>query len=603
MPAGTPGSVSLDLLKEVKEMQLQHGLRSDDFGRYHKYITRRLHTLRGQLNLSNDKKKFLNKHVTVHIANDPRHVMMLVLEVERAWASAEADKAQMAAAEPTVSTSVLHHHIRNRMNKAQKWTAKLVTIVEAIGDARLKAETTGYVQEIAGRAALSHNDFADAKKAFRAARDAFYGLHKQSTQEQWSLVVAKIRECDDRVLYAMQRLGEDASKYNPPMDAVKSVGEDAAQVKWLGRPITVISIKVKELLRSANEANKQRDDFQKSRDCVSLVNAQPRLLEFFDRSIGFYNDAISHCQQDIRDNVGDRIPMQLLEHYLRYLLHNTTLERTQFVIDVYARRFRQTRAAIESKIPGALPLPSVEGDGVTAANASANFDTTYAASPMEIVHLYDQAIEAITKITVLPGVEDDDEMNDLVNDKLALCRAGRLYYAGEGWVISDNRALALASYQEVDKILSEVKGKDAKTTAKKLSKAARTAITRLAALPYLQDTASSDAAGPSSKLHDDIALADAPKEFKACKKFVRLPPDYQSVPVKPVFVDIASTFIDMPSTSSATAAPSKSGGSKPQQPPQQQQAHHHAEKEGDQEQGKGKAGWFSGWGWSGKKGK
>src|SRR3989338_3956333 len=45
--------VSFDLLYAIRETQLQHGLRSDDFAKYHHYCTGRIKTLRKQLKLSN----------------------------------------------------------------------------------------------------------------------------------------------------------------------------------------------------------------------------------------------------------------------------------------------------------------------------------------------------------------------------------------------------------------------------------------------------------------------------------------------------------------------------------------------------------------------
>lgn len=229
-------SISFDLLSSIRETQLQNGLRSDDFTKYHAYCTTRIKTLRKQLKLSNAHKivstSRKRKHsssahassgknnknnnnvasnsnsndnknrprsktpraprpgtyvaptqVTENNCKDPRSITLLALIVERCWA--ESEELRLAKTGPSDSmlmqrhqsnTKMLMKHSRARLSRAVQMTKRLVEVVDKVGDEDLKNQTHAYTESIHGRFAFTSGDFATAKKHFLEARKRYHEL-------------------------------------------------------------------------------------------------------------------------------------------------------------------------------------------------------------------------------------------------------------------------------------------------------------------------------------------------------------------------------------------------------------------------------------------
>lgn len=81
------------VLRIIKDLQQQHGLRHGDYQRYRGYCTRRVKRLRKTLSLpQGDKRHFKKKEVTVtHLESkksDERFIHIPLMLAERAWAYA-----------------------------------------------------------------------------------------------------------------------------------------------------------------------------------------------------------------------------------------------------------------------------------------------------------------------------------------------------------------------------------------------------------------------------------------------------------------------------------------------------------------------------------
>jgi signal recognition particle subunit SRP68 len=568
--------VSLDLLFTLKETQLQHGLRAENYARYHQYLSNRVATLRRQLKLSNDKKKFLHREVTATNATDARHLVLLALYAERCWAEAESILETIANVKRQETSGgnkgnapaggvPPKEQYRKRLNKAVNWAQKLSEVSAAVADPRTQVEAKGYAAETVGRCALSHGRFADARDAFKLARDFYITLQPQSNESQWPIVMAKVGELDDRVVYCMECLGEDPMSYRPTQHGGVAA-QFAVTVQWNRRNLNIFNVKVKDTLREV-QVSEWAAVKQRALEAVQgpvPIGTQAKVLEVLDRSMGLYNDALSHARTDLRSaSDSQRQEQQLLVHYLTYHVALISLERTKFLLEVFERRYRSTVDAIRAT-----------AGGVKGAKGVKDFPSSQYASPLEVIRLCDAGLETIAEMCLLPGVAGGDDVEAWEQS----LKSTKLYYAAEANRVAGDRSIAATQYAKAKSILTS------STSAEGLSRRVDEGLLSLSAENALQTF--QQAALPAAKFLVDAL--DTPTVASAVTKF---PPDFQAVPCKPVFVDIAATYIDYPGT--ASAAPQVSGAPvSRQEGPEGGRA-----PEGDQAQGK-KWGW--GWGW-GKK--
>lgn len=557
-------TIDLDVTLFIKETQLQHGLRAEDYLRYHHYTTNRLAALRHQLNLSNDKKKFLKKEVTPLNATDARHLMLLVLYAERCWAAAEAMQVKLQAQKDSRGDG---GHIpkggvpppdqyRKRLNKALKWAEKLVEVAKSVATDRAQRECTAYMKEVCGRCHASHGRFKDAKETFAQARDSYAALRRFSTDAQWMILVAKIYELDDRVAFCMQRLGEDPSSYKPTSIIANEGGSTDADagkmvslsLQWNGRSLTLTSIKVKDALREAN-AVEVESAAAKAIDGASgpiAVGQSNRVLDLMDRRIGYFNDALAHARQDLRaapEGVA-RTQYQLIVHYILFHVAQESLRRTLFLVEVYARRFRATERSL-AMTTGAC---SVSGSPSQKQRRKAELLPAQYASPMEVVQLYKAALGSVEEMELLPGVAGQST----VESYAALCQAGQVFYTGESWRVAGDMTTAMENYRTTLALLRDASG----SYVAALRGAAEQQLLQTAAEAVLTSSSSTlhSTFSPSGKTDGKTMesasiqyLTDAKEdEVVVAQNVIRFPPDFQAAPCKPVFVDIASTYLEYP---------------------------------------------------------
>ncbi|ORC93679.1 uncharacterized protein TM35_000015560 [Trypanosoma theileri] len=578
--------MDFDLSLLLKEIQLQHGLRAEDYARYHRYTTNRLSTLRHQLGLVQDPKKFHQREITPVIATRPEYLQLLVLCAERCWASAEDLQEKLRTAErggeKPPGGLPPSDQFRKRLNKSVKWATQLHAVAKVVASERLQKETEAYMLEVKGRAAVSHSLMSEAKEFFLAAREKYYALRNCSNPEQWALLLAKVNELDDRVVYCMLRLGEDATSYKPHID-VKDPAQQLATttIEWNGRQLNVASIKVKDALREARALNVDGAKMRAMELSGPIpLGQQNKVLDLMDRRIGCLNDALSHARQDLRTLVDDRqkTELQLLVHYLLFQVSYETLQRTLFMVEVYVRRFRATERSLSNS-------SSNSGN-----RSKKEIPPSQYASPLEIVRLYDAALETLGEMEILPGVSGRVDVEEL----LALCRAGKLLYLGEGWRISKESVKAQNCYKASLAILEDAPSAPQVEALRLIVEKSSLQLASemlLTTLPYGTTTGKEVRSQQKGNHNDDKKdqkekelhgqsleyLVDAGDEVTMAQNIIKFPPEYQAVPCKPVFVDIASTYIDYPMMSTASQEDQKQGGTP--------------------ESGKEEKGWKWGWGW------
>nr|CCC90066.1 unnamed protein product [Trypanosoma congolense IL3000] len=555
--------MEFDLLLFLKEIQLQHGLRTEDYARYRRYTTNRLATLRTQLGLVQNSKKFQQKVITAHVATKPEHLQLLILCVERCWAAAEEmqEKHRTTGTAASGDAKVVgglppHCQFRKRLNKSVKWVEKLEKVANSVASERLQREVGAYALEVKGRTAAAHGLMNEARNFFRDAREQYYALRNFRSPEQRALIFSKVTELDDRIVFCMLRLGEDASTYKPSLGLEDDAdGPGATTIEWNGRQLNVASMKVRDALRVARAVNVESTRAKALELSTPIpVGMQNRTLDLMDRRIGCLNDALAHARKDLR-NLSDekqKTELQLLVHYLIFHVSYETLQRILFMVEVHARRFIATEKCLcgnsadrSTRSVVVLP-PGGSGGGGGGGKSRREIQPSQYASPLEIVRLYDAAIETLGEMEMLPGVDGRPDMEELS----ALCRAGKLLYLGESWRITKDADRAKNCYRGALSVLSQA---PLTKSVEKLRLMIEKSALRLVSSTMLSDASGGDDESQKGQRFVPY-LVDAGEEVAVAHNVVKFPPDYQAVPCKPIFVDIASTYVDYPGLESSAAA-------------------------------------------------
>lgn len=116
---------SIQVLKIIREVQQQHGLRHGDYQRYRGYCSRRLRRLRKVLKVpQGDRRHFKKKDITAQMISDDKFLQVPLMMAERAWSYAMQLR-QESNTEPRKK-----FHLVSRLRKAATYSLQLQDLVE-----------------------------------------------------------------------------------------------------------------------------------------------------------------------------------------------------------------------------------------------------------------------------------------------------------------------------------------------------------------------------------------------------------------------------------------------------------------------------------------
>ena len=217
------------VLEIVKSAQAQNGLRHNDYERYRQYCTRRLDRIRHApaVHFTHGKKKFVKRELTAEECTDPRHLQIPLVQAERAWAQAMAQKQDEAG----VATAAARHRLVGRLRKAAKHGEELKSLAAARGDARTALEAEAYAAWLRGVLHLEIEDWENALAAFSTARAIYEQLAKVAARRSRDLYLQRVEELTPNERYCrynlMRRQGRGAAA-KAAAAASSSAGEGGA---------------------------------------------------------------------------------------------------------------------------------------------------------------------------------------------------------------------------------------------------------------------------------------------------------------------------------------------------------------------------------------
>ncbi|GFE53538.1 signal recognition particle 68 kDa [Babesia ovis] len=155
-----PVILTFPVLDYVNDTRFKHGIRSEEYGRYHGYCSKRLCNLRRQLRISPIKSHKYVREEFPEVISDTRYLEILALTAERCWSYGMVLKSQCEASH-TASPELRHRYIK-RLEKALKTAERLEKACQQFAETNSINNARVYRSFMEGVVHLEHKQYNDA---------------------------------------------------------------------------------------------------------------------------------------------------------------------------------------------------------------------------------------------------------------------------------------------------------------------------------------------------------------------------------------------------------------------------------------------------------
>uniref|UniRef100_A0A3P8NIZ2 Signal recognition particle subunit SRP68 n=1 Tax=Astatotilapia calliptera TaxID=8154 RepID=A0A3P8NIZ2_ASTCA len=526
-----------DVLQIIKESQQQHGLRHGDYQRYRGYCSRRLRRLRKTLGFKmGNRHKFVGKKVTVEMLSDNRYLLLVLMEAERAWSYAMQLK-QEANTEPRK-----RFHLLSRLRKAAKHSEKLEKLCESPRvDAKTKLEAQAYTAYLTGMVEFELQEWKQAMEAFNKCKTIYEKLASAFTEDLAVLYRQRVDEISPNIRYCAYNIG-DQNAINDLMQMRLTGGgggmmaeklealitqartKQAAtmsEVEWRGRTVPVKIDKARVFLlgladneaaiaQAANEETKEHLYETLLAECRDTIQAVKEELK-------------TEAKQRERSSDGDTgkvSNLQYLHSYLTYIKLCTLVKRNESMAHTLQAKLKEPEADENKRGP----------------------------RPQDLIRLYDIILQSLAELSTLQGLEDDHAFQKEVSLKTLVYKAYRCFFIAQSYVLVKKWSEALVLYERVLKYAKEVqsKAKSLNNSLKDLPDV-QELIAEVNAEKYSLQAAAILGASLEVPLCDHLeTFRFDPSLVGKQPSLVQFPPDFQPIPCKPLFFDLALNHVAFP---------------------------------------------------------
>lgn len=193
------------VLAVVKTSQSEHGLRHGDYERYRVYCSNRMRRLRKSIGFVHGaRSKFAKRVLRPADCVDPRHLLLPLMNAERAWAFAmHLKRACAGEARP-------RHHMLARLAKAARWANELQSLCAERGDQRTSLEAEAYAAWISANHMIERESWAPALRCIFRARTIYVELSRVTLfpeQQVYREMVEEIEPIQRYCRYQLQTSG------------------------------------------------------------------------------------------------------------------------------------------------------------------------------------------------------------------------------------------------------------------------------------------------------------------------------------------------------------------------------------------------------------
>ncbi|XP_029914377.1 signal recognition particle subunit SRP68 [Myripristis murdjan] len=543
------GGLGLEILQIIKDSQQQHGLRHGDYQRYRGYCSRRLRRLRKTLGFKmGNRHKFTGKKVTVEMLSDNRYLLLVLMEAERAWSYAMQLK-QEANTEPRK-----RFHLLARLRKAAKHGERLEKLCESpCVDAKTKLEAQAYTAYLTGMVEFELQEWKPAMEAFNKCKTIYEKLASAFTEELAVLYHQRVEEISPNIRYCAYNIG-DQNAINDLMQMRLTGGgggmmaeklealitqtraKQAAtmsEVEWRGRTVPVKIDKARIFLlgladneaaiaQAANEETKEHLYETLLAECRDTIQAVREELKTEAKQRERGSDADS----------GKVSNLQFLHSYLTYIKLCTVVKRNESMAHTLQAKLKEPQTDENKRGP----------------------------RPQDLIRLYDIILQSLAELSTLQGLEEDCTFQKEVALKTLVYKAYRCFFIAQSYVLVKKWSEALVLYERVLKYAKEVqsKAKSLNNSLKDLPDV-QELIAEVNAEKYslqaaaILDTDETAEVPSQQQVKDNTLLCDRLETFRLDPalvgkqpNLVQFPPDFQPIPCKPLFFDLALNHVAFP---------------------------------------------------------
>lgn len=553
---------TLEALKVVKESQQQHGLRHGDYERYRSYCSRRLHRLRKTLNFKcGNTRRFQKKEVTVDDLNDGKFLLIPLFQAERAWAYSMQLK-QEANTDPRKK-----YHLINRLRKAVKYSNELEILSQSARcDARTKLEAQGYSSIMNGQFNFEIQKWIESLNYFNIAKKIYGNLSEALKGDECQVFYSqKVDEIIPNIRYCNYNLGDESARKDLVDLKLKlTTGSELAEnidtlilqtkenqiktfseITWRNKiKIQIKNEKVKLFLLNLQEYEKQIQSSSEFEEKFSLYES---ILKDLVDVVQLVRDELKLDQtfqslQRGQPLSPDEKPSNLilLFSYLTWTRLSKTIERNLLMLDSYKKSLNNEDKVIKS------------------------------AKPQDIVRLYDIILQNLKDMSNLPGILYDDQFISDNEFLITFHKTFRCYYISLFYLANKKYKEAVGFFFRVETYIKKIEtniaslSKSSELQARKsefetekdiLVKELNQSKYKIQTAAILESEVNENEENELVKAKlDKIPLVERintyyedPSLTSKNPNVIKLPLNFEPIPCKPLFFDLALNHLELPS--------------------------------------------------------
>ncbi|KAK2196309.1 bifunctional Signal recognition particle subunit SRP68/Signal recognition particle subunit SRP68 [Babesia duncani] len=180
----------LPVLDFINEKRQRHGIKTEEYGRYHKYCSKRLGILRKQLRPANIKMYKYSKEPYPTLVTDVRHFEILLFLVERCWAHAMYLKLKYEHS--SCSNKHGHRYFIRKFLRAWQLSRRLLKACEDFGNCNTCNNAKIYENYIHGVYQLECGDFQGAHSNLTTFASILNQKQRSSTSNDYTLQLSHL---------------------------------------------------------------------------------------------------------------------------------------------------------------------------------------------------------------------------------------------------------------------------------------------------------------------------------------------------------------------------------------------------------------------------